>query len=104
MYLRVRWYEMRMRLQGKQDPRVMLLRTIPGVGPVTASAIVPTTGDASQFKSGREFAAWLGLTPLNQSSGGKERLGRITKVAERYFRQLRVTGMTSRLGQMKTHP
>ena len=49
----------------------MLLRTIPGVGPVTASAIVATAGGARQFKNGREFAAWLGLRPLNRSSGGK---------------------------------
>lgn len=104
LHLRVRWYDLRMRLQAKQDPRVMLLRTIPGVGPVTASAIVATTGDASQFKSGREFAAWLGLTPLNRSSGGKERLGRITKMGDRYIRRLLVTGMTSRLRQMKTQP
>jgi transposase len=104
LHLRVRWYEMRMRLQAKQDPRVMLLRTIPGVGPVTASAIVATAGDASQFRNGREFAAWLGLTPLNRSSGGKERLGRISKMGDRYIRRLLVTGMTSRLRQMKTHP
>ncbi len=104
LHLRVRWYEMRMRLQAKQDPRVMLLRTIPGVGPVTASAIVATAGDVSQFRNGREFAAWLGLTPLNRSSGGKEKLGRITKMGDRYIRRLLVTGMTSRLRQVKTHP
>ncbi|WP_291729721.1 IS110 family transposase [Leisingera sp. F5] len=104
LHLRVRWYEMRMRLQARQDARVMLLRTIPGVGPVTASAIVATAGDASQFKNGREFAAWLGLTPLNRSNGGKERLGRISKMGDRYIRRLPVTGMTSRLRQMKTHP
>lgn len=75
LHLRVRRYEMRIRLQAKQDLRVTLLRSIPGVGPVTASAIVATAGDASQFKNGREFAAWLGLTPLNRSSGGKENLG-----------------------------
>jgi transposase len=104
LHLRVRWYEMRMQLQARQDPRVMLLRTIPGVGPVTASAIVATAGDASQFRNGREFAAWLGLTPLNRSSGGKEKLGRITKMGDRYIRRLLVTGMTSRLRQIKTHP
>jgi transposase len=71
---------------------------------VTASAIVATAGDASQFKNGREFAAWLGLTPLNRSSGGKERLGRISKMGDRYIRRLLVTGMTSRLRQVKTHP
>ncbi len=104
LHLRVRWYEMRLRLQAKQDPRVTLLRSVPGVGPVTASAIVATAGDASQFKNGREFAAWPGLTPLNRSSGGKEKLGRITKMGDRYIRRLLVTGMTSRLRQMKTHP
>lgn len=104
LHLRIRWYEMRMRLQAKQDPRVMLLRTIPGVGPVTASAIVATVGDARQFKSGRQFAAWLGLTPLNRSSGGKEKLGRISKMGGRYIRRLLVIGMTARLRQTKTHP
>ena len=104
LHLRIRWYEMRMRLQAKQDPRVMLLRTIPGVGPVTASAIAATIGDARQFKNGREFAAWLGLTPLNRSSGGKERLGRISKMGDRYLRRLLVTGMTARLRQMKVNP
>ncbi len=104
LHLRVRWYEMRIRLQAKQDPRVILLRTIPGVGPVTESTIVATAGDASQFRNGREFAAWLGLTPLNRSSGGKERLGRISKMGDRYIRRLLVTGMTSRLRQLKTNP
>jgi transposase len=104
LHLRVRWYEMRMRLQARQDPRVMLLRTIPGVGPVTASAVVATAGEASQFKTGRAFAAWLGLTPLNRSSGGKERLGRISKMGDRYLRRLLVTGMTARLRQMKAKP
>jgi transposase len=104
LHLRVRWYEMRLQLQARQDPRVMLLRTIPGVGSVTASAVIATAGDASQFKNGREFAAWLGLTPLNRSSGGKERLGRISKMGDRYIRRLLVTGMTSRLRQLKAHP
>lgn len=104
LHLRIRWYKMRMRLQAKQDPRVALLRTIPGVGPVTASAIAATIGDARQFKNGRELAAWLGLTPLNRSSGGKERLGRISKMGDRYLRRLLVTGMTARLRQMKVNP
>ena len=88
LHLRVRWYEMRMTLQARQDPRVMLSRTIPGVGPVTASAIVAKAGDASQFENGREFAAWPGLTPLNRSSGGKEKLGPITKMGDRYVRDI----------------
>ena len=51
------------------------LMRMPGIGPITASAIVATIGVAKQFQTGRDLAAWLGLTPLNKSSGGKERLG-----------------------------
>ena len=57
----------------KSEKRVALLRTIPGVGPITASAIVATVGSGKQFNNGRELAAWLGLTPLKRSSVGKER-------------------------------
>lgn len=104
LHLRILWYEKRMRLEARKDRRVMLLRTIPGVGPITASAIVATAGDGHQFRNGREFAAWLGLTPLNRSSGGKERLGRISKMGDRYLRRLLVAGMTARLRQMKVNP
>jgi transposase len=104
LHLRVRWYEVRIRLNAKQDPRVTILRLVPGLGLVTASAILATAGDASQFRNGREFATWLGLTPLNRSSGGKEKLGRITKMGDQYIRRLLVTGMTPWLRQMKTHP
>ena len=55
----------------KREKRVALLRTIPGVGPITTSAIIATVGSGKQFNNGREFAAWLGLTPLNKSSGGE---------------------------------
>ena len=65
------------------------LATIPGVGPITASAIVATVGEATQFKSGRQFAAWLGLVPQQRSSGGKERLGRISKRGDGYIRRQR---------------
>ena len=61
--------------------------TSPGVGPVTASAIVATIQDAGAFASGREFAAFLGLTPRQNSTGGKTRLGRITKMGDRYAAQ-----------------
>lgn len=88
----------------RKDKTVRLLETIPGIGPVTASAIAATVGSPQQFKSGREFAAWLGLTPLNRSSGGKERLGRISKMGDRYLRSLLVAGMTSRVRAAKTRP
>ena len=68
------------------------LETIPGVGPITASAIAATVPDASLFKSGRQLAAWLGLVPRQNSSGGKERLGRISKQGDPYIRRLLVVG------------
>ena len=60
--------------------------TIPGIGPVTATALLATIQDFAAFSSGREFAAFLGLTPREHSSGGKPRLGRITKMGDRYLR------------------
>ena len=63
-----------------------------------------TIGDGKQFRNGRELAAWLGLTPLNGSSGGKERRGRITKKGDRYIRKLLVLGMTSRVQRARRHP
>jgi transposase len=86
------------------DERAKRLRTIPGVGPITASAIVATIRDGKQFKNGREFAAWLGLTPLNKSSGGKERLGGISKKGDRYIRRLLVIGMTSQVQRARGFP
>ena len=100
----VRWYELRLRLEAKRDARVRLLQTIPGVGAVTASALAASIGDGHQFRNGREFAAWLGLTPANKSSGGKERLGRITKMGDQYLRQLLVVGATSLVRQVRSHP
>ena len=70
------------------------LATIPGVGPIIASAIAASVPDASVFKSGRQFAAWLGLVPRQNSTGGKERLGGITKAGDRYLRRLLVIGAT----------
>jgi len=68
------------------------LATIPGVGLITATALVATIGDASQFRSGRQLAAWLGLVPRQHSSGGKDRLGRISKRGDGYLRRLLVHG------------
>lgn len=69
-----------------------LLATIPGIGPITATAFAATVPNPSAFRSGREFAAWLGLTPRQNSSGGKHRLGGITKQGDRYLRHLLVLG------------
>lgn len=80
------------------------LETIPGVGFITATAIAATVTDPAHFRSGREFAAWLGLTPRQNSSGGKERLGRISKMGDGYLRTLLVVGATAvmRYARQKT--
>lgn len=88
----------------RQDDRAKRLQTIPGIGPVTAAAIIATVGDATAFRSGRDFAAWIGLTPMNKSSGGKERLGRITRMGDQYLRKLLVIGMTSRVRAARSRP
>lgn len=68
------------------------LMEIPGVGPLLASAMVAAVADPAAFKTGRNLAAWMGLVPRQNSSGGKERLGGITKQGDRYLRQLLVVG------------
>ena len=73
-------------------------------GPARSDRLAATVTDPTQFRSGRQFAAWLGLTPLNNSSGGKERLGRISKMGDQYLRRLLVTGMTSLVRRNKHHP
>ncbi len=98
------WYETRLKIEARANPQVRLLQTIPGMGPITASAIAATVGSGYQFRSGREFAAWLGLTPKNRSSGGKERLGGISRMGDRCLKQLLVVGMTLRVRQVRNHP
>ena len=73
------------------------LATIPGFGPVVAAAVAATLGDGRQFRSGRHFAAWLGLVPRQNSSGGKDKLGRLSKMGDRYVRSLLGLGATARL-------
>ena len=79
----------------RNDETSRRLATIPGIGPITASAIAAAVPDASLYRSGRQFAAWLGLTPRPHSSGGKERLGGITKQGDGYLRRLLVVGATA---------
>jgi len=71
------------------------LETIPGIGVITATAMVATVGDASAFKSGRHFAAWIGLVPRQNGTGGKVHLGKISKKGEPYLRRLLVLGATA---------
>ena len=77
------------------DENARRLATIPGVGPITSSLIIASIGDISLFPDARHFAAWLGLVPRQYSTGGKNRLGRITKAGNREIRRLLVMGATS---------
>lgn len=79
----------------RQSQASQRLETIPGVGLITATALAASVPDPSVFKSGRQFAAWLGLVPRQNSSGGKERLGRVSKMGNGYLRRLLVVGATS---------
>jgi len=79
----------------KQNEASRRLAAIPGIGPITASAIVATVGDAAQFRSARHFAAWIGLVPKQNSSGGKQRQGGISKQGNPYLRRLLVIGATA---------
>ncbi len=79
----------------RQDVASQRLATIPGVGVLTATAMAAAVPDPCSYRSGREFAAFLGLVPRQNSSGGKDRLGRISKMGDRYLRKLLVVGATS---------
>jgi len=94
-------YERKINALNKEDERTQRLMAISCIGPVTASAVVATVGNATVFKNGRQFAAWLGLTPREYSTGGKPRLGRISKRGDVYLRTLLVHGTRSEL--MLTH-
>jgi transposase len=99
---RIRGLEAELLAWPRQSQESRRLETIPGVGFITATAIAATVTDPSQFRSGREFAAWLGLTPRPNSSGGKERLGRISKMGDGYLRTLLVVGATAVIRYART--
>jgi len=81
-----------------ESDKARQLQTMPGVGPLTAVAVEAFGPDMAQFKTGRDFAAWLGLVPKQHSSGGKQRLGRMTKAGQADIRRLLIIGAMSRLG------
>lgn len=101
---RLRSIDRAMLASQRANDLAMRLATIPGIGPIGASALAASVADPHQFRSGREFAAWLGLTPLQKSSGGKERQGRISKMGDKYLRQLLIVGMTSLVRRAKYKP
>lgn len=91
----------RIQSHAKGDEACTRLRAIIGVGPITADAVVATIGSAQDFKNGRQFAAWLGLVPMQHSSGGRSRLGRISCRGDGYLRTLLIQGARSSLQRAK---
>lgn len=89
---RIADYDRAISQAAKEDARSRRLMKLPGIGPNTASAMLASIGDGHDFKNGRQVAAWIGLTPGQYSSGGKARLGRITKAGDHYLRSLLVMG------------
>jgi transposase len=85
----------------KTNPVSQRLASIPGIGPIIATALATTVADPNVFRSGREFAAWLGLVPRQNSTGGKPRLGGITKRGNRYLRRLLINGASANLLRSK---
>ena len=84
--------ERRIHAWHRSDAQSRNLETIPGIGPIIASALVASVSDPSIFRSGRELAAWIGLVPKQNSTGGKDRMGRISKQGDPYLRWLLVAG------------
>lgn len=81
--------------RAKEDTEARRLMTIPGIGPITATALAALAPSAHTFKRGRDFAAWLGLTPLQRSTGGKQKLGETSRMGERTLRRLLIIGASA---------
>jgi transposase len=101
---RIREIEVRLARWHRESRVSRLLATVPGVGIMGASAIAATVADPSLFRSGREFAAWLGMTPRQNSSGGKERLGRTSKRGDKDIRSLLTAGAVAVLRHARNRP
>jgi transposase len=89
---------------GQAHPACQRLQTIPGIGPVTATALIAAIGDVTQFKNGRQLTAWLGLVPREHSTGGKPRLLGISTRGDRYRRKLLVHGARATLRWVDSKP
>ena len=89
---RIAEYDRHIALMARHSTQAQRLMHLGGIGQTTAMALVSTVGNGRDFACGRSFAAWLGLVPGQYSSGGKQRLGRITKAGDAYLRSLLVLG------------
>lgn len=93
--LQLKWCDQRITAHVREDARATKVAALHGIGPVGASALVASVGDFAQFASARQFGAWLGLVPSQNSTGGKPSLGRITKRGDEYLRTLLIQGAKS---------
>jgi transposase len=96
--------EKRIMAQHRSDQESQRLETIPGIGVVGATAIAATVTDPKAFRSGRDFAAWIGLVPRQDSTGGKHKLGPISKQGDRYLRRILVVGAHAVLKRARQQP
>jgi transposase len=99
---RLTYYDEKLAAIGRAHPECQRLQTIPGIGPLSATALIAAIGDVTQFKNGRQLAAWLGLVPREHSTGGKPRLLGISKRGDRYLRKLLVHGARATLRWVDT--
>jgi transposase len=99
---RLAYYDEKLAAMGQAHPECQRLQTIPGIGPVTATALIAAIGDVTRFTNGRQLAAWLGLVPREHSTGGKPRLLGISKRGDVYLRKLLVHGARATLRWIDT--
>ena len=92
------------RMQHRSNEASKRVESIPGIGVIGALAIVATVVDPTVFRSGRDFAAWIGLVPRENSTGGKQKLGPISKQGDRYLRRILVVGACAVLRYAKQNP
>jgi transposase len=96
--------EKRIKMQHRSNETSQRVETIPGIGVLGATAIVATVADPTIFRSGRDFAAWIGLVPRQDSTGGKQKLGPISKQGDRYLRRILVVGAIAVLRRARENP
>lgn len=101
---RIRKIELQLRSLASQIPTAARLETVPGIGLLTATALVAMVGDIRRFPSARHFASYIGLTPKEHSSGSRRRLGAISKRGDIYMRMLLIHGARATLNAAKSHP
>jgi transposase len=102
--MQIAWLEKRIHQVHRTNPASKRLEAIPGFGVIVSTAVVATMPDPKAFKTGREFAAWIGLVPRQNSTGGKDRLGSISKQGDRYLRRLLVVGALAVIRSARARP